>query len=353
VTRSPGADQVPDSATGRRTGRTGFVGTSDAAAGATSVRRGGVRASGRQAAVPDGTYRRYGYTRPYSTYPYYYNGGYRYGYPYYCSPYYASSGFYLGFTFGVGAYLGFSYYYPWYHCGSNWAFFYGAPISYCYVPYGFYCDASPVYVTRYVYVQDTYPTTDYETVEAAAPAAEPEEGQQVLEPEPAAGSPVAEKYLRDASDLFHKGDYLEAAKLFRLAALSTPENAAPYFALGQSLIALGSDAYAAKVLRKAVLMNPGLVKEPGDIVGVFKDQAEFERVMGELTERAEQSPPGSDARFLLAAERYFSGDPKSVEGFGALRTALPDDKAVELFDSAAAKRFATADELPPVATEPK
>ena len=79
-----------------------------------------------------------------------------------------------------------------------------------------------------------------------------------------------------------------------------------------------------------------------------------EKVLGELAKRAEESPEGSDARFLLAAERYFTGDPKAVEGFVALRAALPDDKAVELFDAAAAKRFsAAADELPPVAPAPK
>jgi hypothetical protein len=353
--RSPGADQVPSTATARRAGQTGFVRPSSA--GTTAAR--GRAASGRSTGagtVPDYGYRRYGYyPRPYSSYgncyPYGYGG---YCGPYYCSPWYAGSGFYLSFSFGAGAYFGLNYYYPWYHCGSNYAFFYGAPLSYCYVPYGFYCDASPVYVTRYVYVEDTYPTTDYETVEVKPPESEPTEEQKVLEPEPAAGSPVAEKYLRDASELFRKGDYVEAAKLFRLAALSAPENAAPLFALGQSLIAIGSDAYAAKVIRKAVLMNPGLVKEPGDIVGVFKDQAEFERVMGELAKRAEESPEGSDARFLLAAERYFTGDPKAVEGFVALRAALPDDKAVELFDAAAAKRFsAAADDLPPVAPAPK
>jgi hypothetical protein len=306
--------------------------------------------------VADPGYRRYGYyPRPHSTYP---NCGYGYGYgygcgPYYCSPYYAGSGFYLGFSFGVGAYFGFGYYYPWYHCGSHYAFFYGAPLSYCYVPYGFYCDSSPTYVTRYVYVQDTYPTTEYETVEVAPPAEKPAEGQQVVEPEPAAGSPVAEKYLRDASDAFRKAEYLEAARLFRLAALSVPENAGPLFALGQSLVALGSDAYAAKVIRKAVIMNPGLAKEPGDIVGVFQTQAEFDRVMGELQKRAEESPVGSDARFLLAAERYFSGDPKAVEGLAELRAALPGDQAVEILDAAAAKRFAAAGDLPPIAPEPK
>jgi len=309
------------------------------------------------ATVPDYGYRRYGYyARPYSGYPYY---GYRYGYggycgPYYASPYYCGSGFYLGFTFGFGAYFGLSYYWPWYHCGSDYAFFYSAPLSYCYVPYGFYCDAPATYVTRYVYINDTYPTADYESVEVKPPQEDPTEEQKGVEPEPAAGSPVAEKYMRDASDLFRKADYLEAAKLFRLAALSVPENAAPLFALGQSLIALESDAYAAKVIRKAVLMNPGLVKEPGDIVGVFKDQAEFERVMGELTKRAEASPEGSDARFLLAAECYFTGDPKAVEDFADLRKALADDKAVELFDAAAAKRFgAGEEELPPLPSAPK
>ncbi|MCK6459957.1 MAG: hypothetical protein L6Q95_08695, partial [Planctomycetes bacterium] len=338
-----------------RGGQTGFVRPSGT--GGTEAR--GRIPSGRSTgagAVPDYGYRRYGYyPRPYSSYPNCYPYGYGYyGYPYYCSPYYSGGGFYLGFTFGAGAYFGLSYYYPWYHCGSSYAFFYGAPLSYCYVPYGFYCDAPATYVTRYVYVEDTYPTTDYEVVEAKPPEGEPAEEQKVVEPEPAAGSPVAEKYLRDASELFRKGDYLEAAKLFRLAALSAPENAAPLFALGQSLIAIGSDAYAAKVIRKAVLMNPGLVKEPGDLVGVYKDQAEFDRVMGELVTRAEQGPAGGDARFLLAVERYFTGDPKAVEGFTALRAALPDDKAVELFDAAATKRFAAAaEDLPDVTAAPK
>jgi tetratricopeptide (TPR) repeat protein len=338
---------VPADAATRRGGQTGFRSAGTTVNGA---RRAGYGRAPSSSQVATPSYRRYGYyPRPYSSYPNCYGYGYGSCGPYYCSPYY-SGGFYLGFTFGCGAYFGLGYYYPWYHCGSNWAFFYNAPISYCYVPYGFYCDAPATYVTRYVYVTDTYPTTDYDQVEAAPPAEQPAEGQKVVEPEPAAGSPVAEKYLRDASDLFRKADYLEAARLFRLAALSEPDNAAPLFALGQSLTALGSDAYAAKVLRKAVLMNPGLVKEPGDIVGVFKDQEEFEHVMADLQKRAEATPEGSDERFLLAAERYFSGDPKAVEGFAALKTSLPEDKAVELFDASAAKRFAAAgEELPPIA----
>lgn len=350
--RSPGSDQVPANATGRRAGQ---VPGTDAATVGTGRGATGRSVGASQVGDPAAG-RRYGYyPRSYSTYPNCYGYGYGYGCGsgYYCSPYYSYGGFYLGFTFGFGAYAGLSYYYPWYHCGSNYAFFYGAPLSYCYVPYGFYCDAPATYVTRYVYVEDTYPTTDYEAVEAAPPAEQPAEGQQVVEPQPAASTPVAEKYLRDASDAFRKADYLESAKLFRLAALSAPENAAPLFALGQALVGLGSDAYAAKVIRKAVLMSPGLVREPGDIVGVFKSQEEFDRVMGELRGRAEQSPAGSDARFLLAAERYFSGDPKALEGFLELRAALPGDEAVALFVTSAEKRFANAGELPPVEATPK
>jgi hypothetical protein len=115
-------------------------------------------------------------------------------------------------------------------------------------------------------------------------------------------------------------------------------------------VGLGSDAYAAKVIRKAVLMNRGLVKEPGDIVGVFKSQEEFDRVLGELAQRAQDSPAGSDARFLLAVERFFSGDPKAVEGFRELDAAVSGDEALTLFREAAEKRFGGAD-LPPV--EPK
>jgi len=322
--------------------------TADGRRGSTAVRRPGTLAQ--TATYP---YRRYGYYE--RTYP-------RYGrYPsygrYYCSSYYPSSGFYLGFTWGVGAYIGWRYYYPYYHCGSglSFAFFYGDPITYAYVPYGFYYDTTPVYVTRYVYVHDTYPETQYEVVEAEPPAAEPAEGQEVVEPTPAAGTPVVEKYLREASDAFHKADYLEAAKLFRLAALSAPENAAPLFALGQALIAIGSDAYAARVIRKAIAMNPGLVKEPGDIVGVYQTEEEFERVLGELQKRAEESAAGSDARFLLAVEHYFSGDPKAVEDLRLAAAASPDDEAVKILLEGAEKRFAAGEDLPPLdpAAEPK
>jgi hypothetical protein len=269
------------------------------------------------------------------------------------SSYYARNNIDLSYRFGTGPYCGRDYFYPWHHgaSGTSIAFFFGTPLTYAYVPYGFYCDAPPVYVTRYEYVTDVYPVEDYEIVEAEAPSPQPY-GEATVEPAPAAGSPEVEEYLRNASEAFRNGEYYEAAQLFRLAALGAPDNAAPLFALGQALLSIGEleshDAYAARVIRRAVVMSPGLLKEPGDIIGVYRSPEEFDRVLDELRRRAEASPLASDARFLLAVQRFFSGAPQSIEDFRALRDALPGDEACALFLEAAEARFALAADLPPI-----
>lgn len=258
--------------------------------------------------------------------------------------YYCGSGWRVSFHFGWGSYWGWRCYWPYYNYygGCHWGFFYPWPVTYCYVPFGFYWGGAPVYVTRYVYVKEETP--QYEVVEQDEEPAQDAEGK-VVDPKPAAGSPVTEKYLREASELFQQGKYLEAAKKFRLAAISSPDSAAPHFALGQALIALGSYEYAAKVLRKALRLNPDLVREPGDIVGVYPSQDEFDRVMVDLEQAAGESV---DARFLVGVQRYFSGDPRARASFAALGAELPDDELVKAFRDAVEKRFKAEAELPPV-----
>jgi len=269
--------------------------------------------------------------------------------------YYPRHGFYLDIRFHPRLYAGHRHYYP-YHRYINdydYAFFYPQPISYAYVPFGFYLDTTPIYIDRTVYIREDYPVTKYETVTAPEPAAEdagtpPEE----VEPQPAAASPTVERFLREASEAFKQADYKKAAQRFRLAAISAPDQAAPLFAYSQALLALGQDAYAARMLRRAVALNGDLVREPGDLLGVYKDQQEFDRVMAALEKRAAASEKGSDARFLLGAMRYFSGDPRARESFTALREALPGDPAVSLFREAVEKRFKAAVDLPPVPETP-
>jgi hypothetical protein len=272
---------------------------------------------------------------------------------------------YLSFSFGAhcGPYFGWSYWWPyrsWTH-GCDYAFFYAAPVTYCYVPFGFYFDATPYYVTRYEVVRETVPVVVYETSEVvteeeaeaagrSGPAAPPEEGEvRVAEPTPAAGSPATEEFLRTGSDHFRKREYYEAAVQFRLAALASPDLPGPLFALGQSLVALEQDAYAARVVRRAVQMDPRLLAETGDIAGVFESPDEYRRVLAALEARAAASAVDGDARFLLAAERYFAGDPRCREEFDRFHVARPEDEAVNLFRDAVGKRFkAPADlDLPP------
>ena len=236
------------------------------------------------------------------------------------------------FSFGHGAYHGFHYYHPYHHylSGHHYGFFYSDPVSYAYVPYGFYCDAPATYVTRSIYLRNDYGVRTYEETDETEGA------------KPAAETPAAEKLLRAASEAFRRGEYLDSARKFRLAAIAAPGQAAPLFALGQALLALGSDdAYATRVIRKAVALNSGLVKEPGDIVGVYKSREEFDRVMKAVAARAKEN---ADARFLLGVNQFLSGDPRARETF----QALPEDSAVTLFREAVEKRFKAAKDLPEI-----
>jgi len=257
---------------------------------------------------------------------------------------YRRHGLHLNFTFGYGTYRGCGYYRPYYSYASrrHYAFFYPRAVTYCYAPYGFYYSSAPVYVTNKTYVRDDYASTDYADVTIDENGTKDE-----VEPEPAAGSPMTEKFLRDGSKAFHEGNYEEAAKQFRLAAITSPELGGPLFALGQALIALGKDDYALRVIRKAIELNPALVKEPGDIVGVYKDQAEFDKVLRDLETRAE-AKANEAAPLLLATQRYFTGDPRSRADFAAAKKANADDPMIDMFIKAVEERFKAESDLPPI-----
>jgi thioredoxin-like negative regulator of GroEL len=187
---------------------------------------------------------------------------------------------------------------------------------------------------------------------AAGPAPAPGADPKVADPRPAAASPATEKFLREASEEFRAKRYYEAAVKFRLAALADPEQPGPLFALGQSLIAMGEDAYAARVLRKAIALEPRMLGETGDLVGVWESRAEFDRVLAALEARAAAAPADGDARFLLAVERYFTGDPRCREDLEALHAAHPKDGAVALLRGAVGSRFKAPDDLPAIPGAP-
>ncbi|MHC4821762.1 MAG: hypothetical protein ACYTDX_08605, partial [Planctomycetota bacterium] len=64
-------------------------------------------------------------------------------------------------------------------------------------------------------------------------------------------------------------------------------------------------------------------------------------------------PADGDARFLLGAQQYFAGDPRSRETFAALAEVLPEDIAVQHFRTAVEMRFKVMDDLPPLEDLPE
>ncbi len=262
----------------------------------------------------------------------------------YAHSYYRRHGFYLNFHFGSGLYYGFRYYSPYYDYAArrHYAFFYPSAVTYCYVPYGFYTSSSAVYVTR----DNARP--DYEADEYTPQDALDADEEKKLAPEPAVPSPTTERYLREASEAFGKADYRVAAEKFRLAAVAAPDEAGPLFAFAQALIALEKDDYAARVLRRALRLRPDLLKETADIVGVYKDRAEFDRVLAALQTRADAAAPDGDARFLLGLERFLSGDPSANDIVNPLRKQLPTDPAIAALAAACQVRFKAAEDLPAI-----
>ena len=72
------------------------------------------------------------------------------------------------------------------------------------------------------------------------------------------------------------------------------------------------------------------------------------RILKQLETRAAAGEAGSNANYLLAVQRYFTGDPRARDTFRALARALPEDATVALFVKAVEERFKAAAELPPV-----
>ncbi|MHC4953782.1 MAG: tetratricopeptide repeat protein [Planctomycetota bacterium] len=244
-----------------------------------------------------------------------------------------------------GRHGGGRYYRPYYHhhtkryCG----FYYPLRVTYTYVPYGFYGDGVSVYVDDSDSVNDHYAAERYEETTSL-----PEDDEREITHEAAAGSAAAERYMREATEFFEACSYPEAARRFRLAAIAAPNEAGPLFALGQSLIALQNYPYAAKVVRQSFELEPTILKEGGDIVGVYKDRAEFDRVTATIQQRINDRPDDMHAKFLLGVQQYFSGDPSARETLGALAVGNSSDRILNDLREACETRFEKADELPPI-----
>ena len=74
---------------------------------------------------------------------------------------------------------------------------------------------------------------------------------------------------------------------------------------------------------------------------LYRDDAEFRRVLAALEKRAAAIPSNADSRFVLAVQRYYTGDARCMARFAWLAANVPDDRESAAFAAAAAKRFGT------------
>jgi tetratricopeptide (TPR) repeat protein len=247
---------------------------------------------------------------------------------------------YRGHRWHVALGLGFSYPYYHHHYGRYyWPFYWPDPVSVVYVPYGFYCSRPTVIVDQVTVVREVEVPVEEPPAEPETPADE--------EKTPPKLDATTEKYLRKGSEAFEKADYETASEAFRMAVVSSPKAAPPRFAFGQALIALGDYAYASRVLREAIRMEPAILGAPGSIAGVYEDAEEYGRVFAALVAAIEKKPEDPDLLFLLLYQQHFSGDPKAVETLERFKKLYPADPTLGLMAPAVKERFKALEEFPP------
>jgi hypothetical protein len=255
------------------------------------------------------------------------------------------------------------------YCGPYWGPYYGGYHGrYCddwYVgvgwwgwpSYGYretvYVESDPVYIVDEVPVivekevvveKEVYVQPGSEKPVAPPEQAPPDQGEPL--------DPVTEKYLQEGSKFFVEKNYHEAAMSFRMAVVSSPKAAAPRFAFGQALIAMGDYPYAARILRGALDQEPGVLFAPGSIASVYADPEEFFSVLGELKTAQMKDPENADLLFLVVYQHYFSRDPQAVPYFERLKKVAPADPAVTIMGPAVATKFPELSNLPPVKKPP-
>ncbi len=145
--------------------------------------------------------------------------------------------------------------------------------------------------------------------------------------------------LRIGAEAFRRADYERAILRFKSAAEGAPDDAVPLMALAQAHIALGRDGPAARAIRKAVRLRPELLRTRRAVASAYREAVEFDRVMEALEDRGARVPSNADSKFVLAVQRFFTGDARCRETFAWLSKAVPDDEVAALFVEASTERF--------------
>ncbi|MFH0981408.1 MAG: tetratricopeptide repeat protein [Planctomycetota bacterium] len=208
----------------------------------------------------------------------------------------ASAGCSRGVLLGPRVHTVRSFYGPsWNTWGYGSSVYYGPPTS-VYVP------GSTLYMER-VYERPVEESIQYVPIEAA--------------PEPLPPGPMSEtsppgSFMEQGDAAFRQGGYDEARRLYIRALLSDDHDPTAQLAYAWTHLALADYRVASIALRRALVVDPGLLDAPPDPRGRYGDMADFDRHLAALREQVAQSPDDVGAAFLLAYVEYAVGNPAAA-----------------------------------------
>ncbi len=262
--------------------------------------------------------------------------------------------------------------YPWGYYGwgcwpysSWWWGSYGYP----YYGYGYGCayGYSTYWPTSVVIYDDSSPTT-YAAAEEAPAYGESVVGEGVIDdksdpgtrvvddsmdrllsPSAAAASRTATQNLSLGDSAFREGRYGDAVHFYARAIEFQPDEGVLYLVLSDALFATGDYHYGAYALRKALELDPTLLKDPIDKHGFYADPKEFDRQLGVLETYLKDRPTDQDARLLLAANYLFGRRPAAAVDLlesSAGESLRASQSGGLLLEAARKQQFSAATELP-------
>lgn len=284
-----------------------------------------------------------------------------------CAPYYYAGGCYSGFSF----WLGWSWSWGWGSAsfGFGSPYWWSYPASYC-APYwncapgGYYPNywyypsyaSYPVYYSEPVY----YPVPVSEPIvvevpvyQQPAPAQAPREDAAPAPEQraPAASgktpvvtsSKLADRYVSLGDVYFQLGRYDRALEAYEKAASFEPNDPSLQFIVCDALFANGRFSDTARAIRRALVLDPGLVESRADKRGFYARTGDFDAQIRVLEGWLVNHPDSADGWLVLGYNRYFRHELAAArEAFEKARdlASAEDRVAADLFLAAAEVRLA-------------
>ncbi len=120
---------------------------------------------------------------------------------------------------------------------------------------------------------------------------------------------------------FRKGEYADAAKLYREALAENPSRTVALFGRVHALLANHYYNQAAVVLEQALEQRPDLIGEIPNPRDAFPDEGAYEAVLADVREKLEGDPDERELNFLLGYLLYAADKPEEARPYLARASA--------------------------------